>query len=86
MPNNCPKRCRFCWRSMSAGEGSKFGYNPEQMLAELEALNALPRLEIHGLMAIPPYTPVPEKARPYFSKPANSSNRLRRCSARHYRI
>lgn len=51
-----------------AGEGSKFGYNPEQMLADLKAVNALPRLEIHGLMAIPPYTPVPEKARPYFQK------------------
>lgn len=51
-----------------AGEGSKFGYNPEQMLADLKAINALPRLEIHGLMAIPPYTPVPEKARPYFQK------------------
>jgi len=51
-----------------AGEGSKFGYNPEQMLAELKTLNALPRLEIHGLMAIPPYTPEPEKARPYFQK------------------
>lgn len=51
-----------------AGEGSKFGYQPEQMLAELEALNALPRLEIHGLMAIPPFAPVPEKARPYFQK------------------
>ena len=25
-------------------------------------------LEIHGLMAIPPFTPVPEKARPYFQK------------------
>ena len=51
-----------------AGEGSKFGYNPEQLLAELNELNALPRIEIHGLMAIPPYTPVPEKARPYFQK------------------
>jgi pyridoxal phosphate enzyme (YggS family) len=51
-----------------AGEGSKFGYQPGQLLAELETLNALPRLEIHGLMAIPPYTPVPEKARPYFQK------------------
>jgi pyridoxal phosphate enzyme (YggS family) len=51
-----------------AGEGSKYGYNPEQMLADLKAINALPRLEIHGLMAIPPYTPVPEKARPYFQK------------------
>lgn len=49
-----------------AGEGSKFGYKPEQMLAELTQLNALPRLEIHGLMAIPPFSPVPEKSRPYF--------------------
>ena len=51
-----------------AGEGSKFGYAPEQLLAELNVLNALPRLEVHGLMAIPPFTPVPEKSRPYFQK------------------
>jgi PLP dependent protein len=51
-----------------AGEASKFGYPPERLLAEIEALNALPRLEIHGLMAIPPYAPVAEKARPYFQK------------------
>ena len=51
-----------------AGEGSKFGYKPEQLLTELNELNALPKIEIHGLMAIPPYTPVPEKARPYFQK------------------
>jgi pyridoxal phosphate enzyme (YggS family) len=51
-----------------AGEGSKFGYAPEKLLAELEALNALPKIEIHGLMAIPPFAPVAEKARPYFQK------------------
>ena len=51
-----------------AGEGSKFGYQPEKLLAELNELNALPKIEIHGLMAIPPFTPVPEKARPYFQK------------------
>ena len=51
-----------------AGEGSKFGYQPEPLRAELNELNALPNIEIHGLMAIPPYTPVPEKARPYFQK------------------
>jgi hypothetical protein len=51
-----------------AGEGSKFGYQPERLLAELNALNALPKIEIHGLMAIPPFTPVPEKARPYFQR------------------
>ena len=51
-----------------AGEASKFGYKPEQLLAELNELNALPKIEIHGLMAIPPFTPVPEKARPYFQR------------------
>lgn len=51
-----------------AGEGSKFGYAPERLLAELNELNALPRIEIHGLMAIPPYAPLAEKARPYFKR------------------
>ncbi len=50
------------------GEASKFGYKPEQMLSEFKALNALPRLEIHGLMTIPPWTPVPERVRPVFRR------------------
>lgn len=51
-----------------AGEASKFGYKPGQLLAELNELNALPRIEVHGLMAIPPYAPSPETARPYFQR------------------
>lgn len=49
-----------------AGEGTKFGYKPEELLAQLNELNALRRLEIHGLMAVPPWTPDPEKVRPRF--------------------
>lgn len=49
-----------------AGEASKFGYPPERVEAELLELNALPRLEIHGLMTIAPWTPEPEKVRPVF--------------------
>jgi len=49
-----------------AGEASKFGYRPEQLLAELEAINALARVEIHGLMMIAPWSPEPEKVRPIF--------------------
>lgn len=49
-----------------AGEASKFGYPPERLLAELKAINELPRLEIHGLMTMPPWAPEPERARPYF--------------------
>jgi len=46
-----------------AGE---FGYRPETLLAEWDALNALPRLEIQGLMTVPPYVTDAEKARPHF--------------------
>ena len=49
-----------------AGESTKFGFKPEQLLAELEMMNALPKIEIHGLMMIAPWTPEPEKVRPIF--------------------
>jgi pyridoxal phosphate enzyme (YggS family) len=48
------------------GEASKFGYQPDQLLVDFLEINALPRLEIHGLMTVPPYSPVPEKVRPVF--------------------
>lgn len=51
-----------------AGEASKFGYAPERLLAELKDLNALPRLEIHGLMTVPPWSPVAEVVRPHFRR------------------
>ena len=51
-----------------AGEATKFGYQPAILLAELERLNGLKRLEIHGLMAMAPWTPDPEKARPAFRR------------------
>ena len=49
-----------------AGEASKFGYKPEVLLSELERLNALPRLEVQGLMTVPPWSPVAERVRPMF--------------------
>ncbi len=48
------------------GEASKFGYRPDLVLADLAKINALPRLEIQGLMTVPPWTPTPEKVRPAF--------------------
>jgi pyridoxal phosphate enzyme (YggS family) len=51
-----------------AGEASKFGYAPEKLLAELKAINALPRLEVQGLMTVPPWTAEPETARPHFRR------------------
>ena len=51
-----------------AGESSKFGYPPDTLLAEFPQLNALPRLEIHGLMTVAPYTTDAEKVRPIFRR------------------
>ena len=51
-----------------AGEASKFGYAPERLMAELDAINALPKIEIHGLMAVPPWSAAPEKSRPHFQR------------------
>jgi pyridoxal phosphate enzyme (YggS family) len=49
-----------------AGEGSKFGFKPEAVHAEMESLLALPRLSIEGLMCIPPLTEEAEASRKYF--------------------
>jgi hypothetical protein len=50
------------------GEASKFGYKPEQLLAEIKEVNSLPRLELRGLMTVPPWTPMPERVRTVFQK------------------
>lgn len=60
-----------------AGEGSKFGFKPGALESELEAIVAeLPRLEVAGLMAIPPFTPKPEESRRYFAALRELRDRL----------
>jgi PLP dependent protein len=49
-----------------AGEGSKFGFKPDKLRAEMESLLALNRLSIEGLMTIPPLGPEAEASRKYF--------------------
>lgn len=51
-----------------AAEASKFGYTPDAVVEDILAINAFPKLEIHGLMAIAPWTPRPEKVRPAFRR------------------
>ena len=48
-------------------EASKGGYPPEALRAEMESLLTLERLEIIGLMCIPPVGPDAESARPWFA-------------------
>jgi len=49
-----------------AGEGSKFGFQPEKLRAQMQALLAFSRLSILGLMCIPPIAEEAETSRKYF--------------------
>lgn len=49
-----------------AGEGSKFGFSPDKLRAEMESLLSLSRLSILGLMCIPPIAEEAEASRKYF--------------------
>ena len=51
-----------------AGEASKFGYQPPSLLAELNQINSLPRIEVQGLMTVPPWTPEAENSRLHFRR------------------
>jgi len=60
------KTMRILIEANIAGESSKFGYPPAQLLADLAEINALHKIEIHGLMTVAPWAPDPEKVRPIF--------------------
>jgi pyridoxal phosphate enzyme (YggS family) len=49
-----------------AGEGSKIGFAPDALQAQMQTLLELPRLTIEGLMTIPPLAPEAEASRQYF--------------------
>lgn len=51
-----------------AGESSKHGFSPGKLREQFEALLGLERLQIEGLMTIPPFAPEPEESRPYFAQ------------------
>jgi pyridoxal phosphate enzyme (YggS family) len=61
-----------------AGEGSKFGFKAARLEAEIEALLALPRVTIEGLMTIPPVAPEPEASRPFFVQLRELRDKLER--------
>jgi pyridoxal phosphate enzyme (YggS family) len=48
------------------GEGSKFGFAPDHLRGQLDALLTLPRLSIEGLMCIPPVAVESEDSRKFF--------------------
>ncbi len=62
----------------SAGEASKIGFSPDALRTHMAALLALSRIEIEGLMTIPPLAPEPENSRRYFASLRELRDQLQR--------
>ena len=50
----------------NANESSKHGFSPSSLVESFDNLLKLDRIEIEGLMSIPPFDPDPENVRPNF--------------------
>jgi len=59
-----------------SGESTKFGMKPEEVANVIEAANQMEKVEVHGLMTIPPFFPDPEKTREHFSNLRKLRDRL----------
>jgi len=62
-----------------AGEETKGGFDPTALEEAMPGLLALPRLEIQGLMAIPPPVNTVEEARGWFAKLRSLRDRIEQC-------
>jgi pyridoxal phosphate enzyme (YggS family) len=59
-----------------AGESSKFGFPPEKLLEQIERVVRADRIQIEGLMTIPPIAANPENSRKYFVAARDLRDRL----------
>lgn len=59
-----------------AGEAAKFGMRPDKVAEVIDAANQMRKVEVHGLMTIPPFSPDPEKTRIHFSNLRKLRDRL----------
>ena len=50
------------------GEAQKSGCEPHELPAVLDAIEALPHVQLVGLMTVPPFTDNPADSRPYFDQ------------------
>ena len=51
-----------------SGEGSKHGFTPKEAIEATHAFFDFPKLELHGLMTMAPFSRQAESTRPYFQK------------------
>lgn len=59
-----------------AEESQKHGFAPDRLREQIDELLALDRLNIAGLMCIPPPQPEPENSRPFFARLRELRDRL----------
>jgi pyridoxal phosphate enzyme (YggS family) len=59
-----------------SGESAKFGMKPDEVAGVIDAANQMQKVEVHGLMTIPPFSPDPEKTRVHFSALRDLRDRL----------
>lgn len=59
-----------------SGEAAKFGMKPDEVAEAIEVANQMQKVEVHGLMTIPPFSPDPEKTRVHFSNLRKLRDRL----------
>jgi pyridoxal phosphate enzyme (YggS family) len=62
------RRVALCLEVNVSGEATKFGFAPAEVPAALEAVNAMPHVDLVGLMTMAPFHPDPEAARPHFRR------------------
>jgi len=59
-----------------AGESSKFGFSPDRLLSDIERISRAGRVQVEGLMTIPPLAANPENSRKYFVQLRQLRDRL----------
>jgi len=74
------KRLRVYLEVNVGGEASKHGCAPDKAGDLLDQVKSLSRLEVQGLMAIPPFREDPENARPFFRKLREIRDQLQQAS------
>ena len=62
------RRVAVCLEVNVSGEATKYGFAPAEVPAALEAVNAMPHVDVAGLMTMAPFHPDPEAARPHFRR------------------
>jgi pyridoxal phosphate enzyme (YggS family) len=61
-----------------SGEAAKFGMEPGDAAGIIETANQMHKVEVHGLMTIPPFAPDPEKTRVHFAALRELRDRLQK--------